>query len=98
MSVQEKSSWGGKRPGSGRVRKNLHLDTSTSIWLKWLAGRYGKTQEQVVSQLVEAEWHKIQEVMILCMWKSIRRARHISGPIRRKCVIDAIILNGCRDM
>ncbi len=60
--MERNSSWGGKRPGAGRVRKNLHLDTSTSIWLKWLAGRYGKTQEQVVAELVKAEWHKIQEV------------------------------------
>ena len=60
--MERNSSWGGKRPGAGRVRKNLHLDTSTSIWLKWLASRYGKTQEQVVAELVKAEWQKIEAV------------------------------------
>ena len=60
--MERNPAWGGKRPGSGRVRKNLHLDTSTSIWLKWLAKRYGKTQEQVVTQLVKDEWEKITEV------------------------------------
>jgi hypothetical protein len=60
--MERKSAWGGKRPNAGRVRKNLHLDTSTSIWLKWLAKRYGKTQEQVVAQLVAADWQKLNEV------------------------------------
>jgi len=55
-------NWGVYRPGSGRVRKNLHLDTSTSIWLKWLASRKSLTQEQVVAELVKAEWQKIEAV------------------------------------
>lgn len=64
--MKTRKTWGGARPGSGRLQRNIKLSPETARELAILTKRRrmlksSVTEDQVVADLIYAAWHELDQ-------------------------------------